>query len=157
MVKPHIDYLIEVWGTAAKTNLEILQTGQNKIIKALFRYDYLTPTAKIYTETKLMNIPQTYKYNTCILIRKILTKDIHTQLTFTKKINVQKVLTRQANNLCLAKKPRTNYGIKNIMFEGAYLYNKLPKDIKQCKSLNTFKKLLKLHVLKDFSYVNIKN
>lgn len=104
-----------------------------------------------------MNIPQTYKYNTCILIRKILTKDIHTQLTFTKKINVQKVLTRQANNLCLAKKPRTNYGIKNIMFEGAYLYNKLPKDIKQCKSLNTFKKLLKLHVLKDFSYVNIKN
>ena len=70
MVKPHLDYLIDVWGSAPKIHLQALQRSQNKIIKLLFHYDYLTPTANVYKETRRMNISQTYKYNTCILGQK---------------------------------------------------------------------------------------
>lgn len=150
LVKSHLDYLIEVWGSAAKTNLKSLQIAQNKIIKRLFHYNYLTRTKKIYKETKLMNITQMYKFNTCLLIRKILTRDIHSKIIFTKKKNIQNRLTRQANNINLSK-ARTNYGKRNIMFEGVQFYNKLPKDLKSVNSLFTFKKLLKNHILKDFS------
>lgn len=110
----------------------------------------MAPTEKIFKETKLFSLPQIYKYSTCILIQKILTKDIHTQIEFEKNINIQKTITRQLNNIYI-KKPRTNYGIKNIMFEGAQLYNKLPNKIKQAKSLNNFKKLLKIQIFNDFS------
>lgn len=147
LVKPHIDYLIEVWGLAAKTNVNIIQRAQNKLIKVLFHYDYLTPTDTLYKKTKLLNVNQTYIYSTCILIRKILTKHIHTQIIFTKKAQVQKKLLRNANNLVL-RTPRTkSYGKKNLMYEGAQLYNKLPKEIKNSQSIKTFKKLLKDYLI----------
>lgn len=143
LVKPHIDYLIQIWGSAAKTNLISLQRAQNKLIKILFRYNFLTATEKIYKETKLMNITNTYKYNTCILIRKILSKDIHTNISFTTKNKYPHLRRlRSANNIIL-RPPRTNYGKRNITFESAQLYNKLPSNIKECKSMQTFKKLLK--------------
>lgn len=145
LIKPHIDYLIEIWGSAAKSNLDLLQTAQNKLLKVLFKYNFRTSTKKIYNETGLLNIYQTYVYNSCILVRKILSKDIHTNITFTKKQSIQKIRLRNANDIKLHK-PRTNYGKKNIMFEGAYLYNKLPKDIKESKSTSKFKRLLKNYV-----------
>lgn len=146
LVKPHIDYLIEVWGSAAKTNLSTVQTAQNKLIKVLFNYNVLTPTTKLYKNTNIMNINQTYTYRTCILIRKIINRDIHTNINFTKKSSFLKITLRNANNLIL-RPPRTNYGKKTIIFEGAQIYNKLPVDIKDSQSMSTFKRLLKFHVM----------
>lgn len=84
LVKPHLLYLVEIWGSAPKTNLKDLQIAQNKIIKMLFNYKYLTPSIKVYKKTQIMNIKQLYTYCSCILIRKILTKTIHSHITFTK-------------------------------------------------------------------------
>jgi hypothetical protein len=61
---------------------------------------------------------------------------------------VQKRLTRQANNILL-RPPRTLYGERNIIHEGAQLYNKLPKDVKDAKSMIVFKRALKQHVLNN--------
>jgi hypothetical protein len=60
LVKPHLLYLIEIWGNAAKTILKELQVLQNKIMKVLFNYNFQTSTTKTYNETKLMNIKQLY-------------------------------------------------------------------------------------------------
>lgn len=151
LAKSHIDYLIEVWGTAAKTNLQKLQTSQNKLIKTLFRYNFLTPTIQIYNETKLFNIFQTYKFNTCVLIRKILNNSIHTQIKLTKKIDFHHRQTRRANEISL-KPFRTKYGRKSIYYEGAQHYNKLPKNIKDMKQFYKFKKYLKAYISKDPSH-----
>lgn len=148
LVKPHIEYLIEIWGSAAKTNLNLLQRAQNKLIKVLFHYNYSTPTNLLYKKTRLLNISQTYIYNTCLLVRKILAKNIHTQINFTKKKQIQKIQLRNANNIVL-RTPRTNYGKKTILFEGAQLYNKLPRDIKNSQSIVTFKRLLKNYLINN--------
>ncbi|KAG6443424.1 hypothetical protein O3G_MSEX002874 [Manduca sexta] len=145
LVKPHIDYLIEIWGTAVKSNLQKLQTKQNKLIKILLNYKLRTPTEKIYEDTKIMNVAQTHTYYTCILIHKILKKEIHTSLTFTKKTQVQKIKLRNANCL-VTRAPRTNYGKKNIEYEGIQIYNKLPADVKDAKTILSFKKRLKKHL-----------
>ncbi|CAH0731038.1 unnamed protein product, partial [Brenthis ino] len=42
-----LEYLIEIWGTSARTNLKALQIKRNNIIKLLFHYNYLTPTEKV--------------------------------------------------------------------------------------------------------------
>lgn len=146
LVRPHFDYLIELWGAAAKTNLSVLQISQNKLLKVLFNYDYLTPTTRLYKELKTMKISQIFKYFTCILIRKILNKDIHTKTTFTKKPQIHKMRLRKCKDIDLYS-PRTNYGKRTIMYEGSKMYNNLPKDIKESKSLATFKRLLKNHIL----------
>jgi hypothetical protein len=148
LIKPNLEYLIEIWGSAAKSNLQTLQISQNKIIKVLFDYKRLTSTNTVYKETKTLNILQTYIYNTCLLVRKIINKDIHSHITFTKRSEVQKRLTRQANHIVL-RPPRTLYGKKNLIYEGAQLYNKLPKDVKDAKSMMVFKKALRQHILNN--------
>lgn len=148
LVKPHLEYLIEVWGTAAITNIKLLQVSQNKVIKVLFHYDYLTPTKKLYTETKLLNLKQIYTYKTCILIRKIINKEIHSEITFTEKNKYLTKTLRNADNIFLPL-PRTRYGSENLMYEGAKMYNKLPKNLKETASNNVFKKALHLHILKN--------
>lgn len=127
LVKPHLLYLVEIWGSAVKTKLAGLQITQNKIIKTIFNYHYLTSTNKIFTETKLMTIKQLYIYNTCILIKKILCSQLHTNLSFIKVKQTTLRCTRRASFLVLPK-VRTNYGRKTINFEGAQLFNKLPTD-----------------------------
>ncbi|KAJ8730285.1 hypothetical protein PYW07_017323 [Mythimna separata] len=146
LVKSHLLYLIEIWGSAGKTKLQELQRLQNRVIKTLFRYPYLTPTHKIFKETKLMNISQLYVYNTCILIRKIIDGAIHTNLTFTKKCHITKRSLRRPSLLVLPK-TRTNYARKNITYEGVQLYNKLPSHIKNVSSFNGFKSQLSKYIL----------
>lgn len=150
LVKPHLDYLIEIWGTAAPSNLKDLQISQNKLIKVLFSYHYLTPTKQLYKDTKIMNIKQSYIYNTCILIKKIINKEINTEINFRKNFEITKRRLRNANDL-YPQAPRTNFGKHNIMHEGAKLYNSLPPMIKQTKSTTTFKILLKKFVSDNYS------
>lgn len=150
LVKPHIDYLIEVWGTAGKNNLEILQRAQNRLIKILFNYKFLTSSRKIYEDTKIMNIKQSYMYYTCILIRKILNNEINTSIKFTKKHELQTKKLRNTNHL-VTRRARTNYGKKNIEFDGVNIYNKLPTYIKESKTMAKFKKLLKLHIIGTYT------
>lgn len=66
LVKSHLEYLVEIWGSAATSNLNALQRTQNKIIKVLYHYPYLTPTKELYKKTKLLDIKQLYEYGTCI-------------------------------------------------------------------------------------------
>lgn len=150
LVKPHIDYLIEVWGTASKSSLKEIQIKQNKLLKILFGYNFRTSTDKIYKETRLMDIKQSYEYSTCILIRKILNKNINTAISFKQKSQMQRIKLRSMNNLVL-RPPRTNYGKNNIEYEGAKLYNKLPNNIKNAKTMSGFKKMLKSLILSKSS------
>lgn len=146
LVKPHLTYLIEIWGNASNTKISEIQILQNKIIKLLFNYHYLTSTKKIYNETNIMNIKSLYRYNTCILIRKIINKNIHTNITLTKQKSVTARSTRRASFLVLPK-PRTNYGKTMITFEGAQLYNRLPAHVKNENSFNIFKKKLAEYIV----------
>jgi hypothetical protein len=143
LVKSHLEYLIEVWGCAAKTNLQILQSSQNKLIKCLFKYHRQTRSKLLYSKTKLFNLKQLYTFTTCMLIRKILTHKIHTQITFTKRTFRHKL--RNTNKIKLFRH-RTGYGKKNILSEGAEMYNKLPKEIKECETEKLFKTKLSAYV-----------
>lgn len=149
LIKPNINYLIEVWGSTFKTTLQNLQTAQNKCIKVLFNYGYFTPTSKVYKNTKLMNIKQLYTFNICVLIHKILNNKIHSEITFPKNNEIQKILLRNRDHIVLSK-PRTNYGKSSVLFEGAQIYNKLPKTIKQAQSIARFKKDLKDYVFTNY-------
>lgn len=157
LVKPHIEYLIEIWGCAATTNLLPLQRAQNKLIKILFKLDYLTPTKDLYTKTKLLNIHQTYVYNTCLLIRKILNKTIHTQIQFKTSVPSKYIRRCKNTNLLKLSTPRTSYGRRNIKYQGAKLYNDLPENITKTTSIIKFKKLLKEHITTSLFYQKILN
>lgn len=150
LIKPHLEYLAEIWGNAAMSNLKDLQIAQNKVIKVLFNYDYLTSTKTLYQKTGLMNLKQIYVYKTCLLIRKILDGTIHSEITFNTKSKFQRMKLRNADHLAL-RFPRTRYGTQNLMHDGAKLYNNLPKTLKDTKTFKTFKSKLKSHVTNNIT------
>ncbi|CAH2109003.1 unnamed protein product [Euphydryas editha] len=147
-VKSHLSYLIEIWGSASKTKIKELQILQNKIVKVLFNYDFMTSTDIIYKETKIMNIYQLYYFNTLILIYKILTKKIHCQIKFIRHHKMPRYSLRRHNKL-VTPKARTNYGKKTITFEGAQLFNNLPDHVKVADSITIFKRRLKLYITQN--------
>lgn len=148
LVKSHLLCLIEMWGSVGKTKLQELQRIQNRIIKVLFRYPYLTPTRTIFKETKLMNIKQLYIYNTCVLIRKIMDKPIHTDISFVKKSQISKRSLRRPSLLVLPT-IRTNYAKKSVTYEGAQLFNNLPSSVKNV-TFRSFKSQLSKHILENY-------
>lgn len=143
LVKSKLDYLIEIWGGAAKTNLKPLQIAQNKVIKILFGYDRLTHTQTLYRDTKIHNIKQTYALNTCTLIKKILDGHIHTKISLTKKTYNHNLRNTDKLELHL---PRTEYGKRSILYNGANMYNNLPNDIKENHTMSMFKSKLKQYI-----------
>jgi hypothetical protein len=100
-------------------------------------------TKLLYKNTKLFNLKQIYTYATCILIKKKLSNQTHTEISFTKRTFKHNL--RNTNKISLLT-PRTNHGISNIMFEGAQLYNNPPNNIKECNSFRVFKSRLKQHI-----------
>lgn len=148
-VKSHLIYLVELWGTASNSKLKCLQILQNKIIKCLFNFHNRTNTDKIYKETKLMNISQLYRFQTLILIYKILHKKIHSKIKLNINHATPKYSQRRPKKFFLVSGSRTNYGRKVLTSEGALLFNKLPDFIKKSESLNIFKQRLKDHILED--------
>lgn len=144
LIKSNLEYLIEIWGSAALSNLSPLQRLQNKIIKTLFHYPYLTPTTLLYKKTNLLNIKQLYTYNTCVLIKNILSKSIQSNIHIPKKETSHNLRNRHKLEL---SKTRTNYyGQRSILFGGVQLYNKLPSDITECDNIKIFKCKLKKYV-----------
>ena len=61
-----------IWGTCGKTNLNIVQILQNKILKVLFHYDRLTSTEILYTELKVPKINVILELEQIKLMYKIL-------------------------------------------------------------------------------------
>lgn len=149
LVKPHLDYLVTVWGTAASRKIQELQATQNRIVKALFQYNYWTPTATLYKDTNIMNVRQLYKYHTCLLIRKIMRRETHTKITFVCNHQVRNYNLRRASYISTRSiNPRTAHGKKTIIFEGVNLFNKIPKDIRSMQSTILFKKCLRGYISK---------
>ncbi len=56
---------IEVFGKTAKSNISKIQRIQNKIIKVLYKKEWLTPTDDLHKELKLLQIRDIYKL--CVL------------------------------------------------------------------------------------------
>lgn len=95
-----------------------------------------------------MNITQIYNYNTCILIRKILNNELHTEITFTKRKRNSNLRPINPDDLNI-QPARTKSGSKTLLNEGVKLYNSLPQEIKQINSLPVFKKKLKNYILNN--------
>lgn len=147
LVKPHLDYMVEVWGSTPKSNLQRLQTAQNKLVKILFGFDRLTHTPIIYNKTGIYNIKQTYILKVCITIYKILNKIHHTEISLKQKDTSYGL--RNAKHIQL-NQPRTNYGKRCLLYDGVKIFNDLPNVIKNSESIKIFKNKIKDYLSKKY-------
>ena len=144
-----LQYLIIVWGHAAKSKLEKNQTLQNRCVKVIFNFPHLYPTELLYTNLNHRIIPVLglRDSQTIIFVHNTLHKqNFHHSITFTARINRHN--TRNASEL-LRSRASTNLGSTRIMCYGPLKYNLLPYELKLITNTILFKIKLKQHLIRN--------
>lgn len=142
----HIIYGLVVWGGATKFKIKEVQTVENRAIKNLFGYQYLTSTEWIHSTNKLLTILQQYKYQTSLLVHNILNNNIHTNTTISYRSHHHHRTFRD-NPLSIPQTNTVLYGSRSCVNQSILNYNALPSAIKV--QITSAKEKIKNHYLQD--------
>ena len=146
---PYISYCNEIWGNTYSTNVNCLYILQKKAIRLMFCADRLAHTNEIFKDLSILKVPELIRYKTAILMYNIFhgTLPEHLQNRFTLYANLHN--TRRSSTFVMLQ-ARTNIKAMCLSVYGVKLWNSLPGNIKDCTSLNLFKKYLKIHLLSSY-------
>lgn len=141
----HFRYLLPVWGNCGVVNFNTVQILQNKVLKILFNYDYLTHTAVLYRELGLNRLDTLLELEQCKLMHKIIHKKQKSNNQILFNFNMHTHCTRTQGNIHL-NNIRTNKGIMSPLYRASIAYDKLPVEIRNVPHYNKFLKLTKHHL-----------
>ena len=146
---PYLSYCNEIWGNTYTSNVKCLFTLQKKAIRLICNADRLAHTNAMFKDMSILKISEFVKYKTAIVMFNIFhgTLPIQLQMRFTKYSSVYS--TRQTKSFVMVQ-VRTNLKAMCLSVHGVKLWNTLPDDIKNCTSVNIFKKCIKKHFLSHY-------
>ena len=135
-------YGLEVYGHTSKANIKKIQTLQNKILKTIFNKDQLTPTITLHKELHILQV-QFSQANLLLVCkqRNNLLPEIFKDY-FKVRNEIHDINVRNSNKLHVIK-TKTNQGNKMFKTKGASLYNSLPDEFLNIKTISNFKKRVK--------------
>ena len=146
LVQPHFDYCSIVWGNCGKTLSERLQKLQNRAARILTSSSYEVDARYLLQQLGWKGLIIQRQIQVALMVFKAL-NDLapdHLSSMCTERSTSGYVLRDSTNKLHVPL-PRTNYLKKSFSYRGATLWNSLPCNLRQEKSLNRFKQLLNFH------------
>ncbi len=125
-----------------------IKTLQNKILKILFKQNFLKPTVDLYRDLELRQIQEILKIEQSKLVYKILNNQIKTNITIKISDQVHSYNTRNNTNI-FTEFSRTNIALFNPIKRAADTFNSIPSSIRTVKSYPKFVSIIK----KQFSEI----
>ena len=165
LIYSHLVYAIEVWGSACDTHLSNIMTQQKRSVRVMSYKDQfpdlpgpLYPSTPLFKKLEILKIKDIFLLQISKFIHKCvnsniidnfnqwftLNKDVHFHRT---RANFRISSQETTNNLFIPFGRTTNYGLKKVKVNGPKIWNSLPINLRNYKSLNTFKILLKKYLL----------
>ena len=148
IVRPHFDYCCEVWDVIGETQSKRLQKLQNRAARVITNMSNdvdhtIALQALGWEPLKLMRKKAKAK-----LMYKILNKTAPETLTnlFTHKTEITNYKLRGISSSLSLPQPRTNYMKNSFMYQGAYLWNSIPNEIREHKTLSGFQNKIATHI-----------
>ncbi len=135
-------YLITAWGNCSKTKFEKAERLQNKIIKIIFNFDFLTPTMNIYRDTQILPLSKLMIYEQCKMVYKLKSglQKFNTKITYAREHHEYN--TRNQDNF-YQYNTRTDKGINENIRKSFKAYDSLPREIKSIPNISKFLRELK--------------
>ena len=149
IVRPYFDYCCEVWDVFGETQSKRLQKLQNRAARIILNLSndvdhtialHALGWEPLQTERKKAKAKMMYK-----VLNKTGPKSL-TNLFSYKSEKTNYHLRDISSSLCLPK-PRTNNMKKSFMYDGAHLWNSIPKEIRESKSLSSFRNKIAAHII----------
>ena len=147
-VYPYFNYCNLIWGGAASTHIKTLVLLQKKCTRIISKVGYLDSTEPLFSELKLLTIEQIYDLNCSKFIYCSENNIKYTE--FSDRIRTNGSYHRYPTRTC---KQLRNPPIRIIKFKKSFLnhginmWKILPENIKNAKSLPTFKRKIKDYTL----------
>ena len=145
---PHLCYGICSWGAFSKDQLKKLQNIQTRCIRNFTDDNVLVENR--FKVNNIFNLEDIYQYFTSIQFYKYFISDKNDY--FINKINSDQVhhyhhtQFKSVNNMNLPF-PRISKYKSSFYYKSVQLWNSLPVDIREIKSLNKFKRDVKSFIL----------
>ena len=148
IIRPYFDYCCEVWDVFGETQSKRLQKLQNRAARIILNLSndvhhtialHALGWEPLQTERKKAKAKMMYK-----VLNKTGPKSL-TNLFSYKGEKTNYHLRDISSSLCLPK-PRTNNMKKSFMYDGAHLWNSIPKEIRESKSLSSFRNKIAAHI-----------
>ena len=148
IVRPYFDYCCEVWDVFGVTQSKRLQKLQNRAARVILDVSNdVNHTIALHTlgweplsaRRKKAKAKMMFK-----ILNKMGPKSL-TDLFSYKSEKTEYNLREISQSLCLPK-PRTDHMKKSFMYDGAILWNSIPKNIRESKSLSCFCQKIATHI-----------
>lgn len=147
IVQPNFDYCASLYLNASKEQIKSMQKIQNRGMRSILKCDYFASKKFMLNSLQWLSIAQRIKFNVLIMIFKIKNGMVPDYILNEVRY-VSDVSSRTLRNQSDFSLPnyKSNTTRNSIYYEGLKLYNQLPNDIKNCKTLLTFKLKCKKYV-----------
>ena len=142
MVHPHINYCIEVWGSAYQSHINSLVVLQKKAIRIITFSHFQAHTEPLFKKNRILPLSKLYFLSISLLVFTELSGHAVINFGFQTHIQTHYHNTRNKHRLTLPKH-NTNYGCKSITHVGPKIFNQLPPAILNSPSPHVFKRKVK--------------
>ena len=141
LIQPHFDYCFVVWDKCKKTLTDKLQKLQNRAARILTYSPYDASADPLIESLGWKKLENQRKVKKAVMVYKSLNSlaPSYMRSMFIDRDGLTNYSLRDTEGKLAIPKPRTNYLKNSFSYDGAILWNSLPIELRQAKSLNLFK------------------
>ena len=140
-IQPLINYCLTIWGNCSKQDLHRISKLLKRAARIILDKPHDAPSKPLFKELKWLTIDKYVEYQKAILVYKSLNGIAPQclQEMFNKTQTVYGLRSTE-NGYLSVPKPNIEHFKKSFQFSGVNIWNSLPFNVKDSKSLNIFKK-----------------
>ena len=141
IIRPYFDYCCEVWDVFSETQSKRLQKLQNRAARIIMNMSNDTDHSVALKALGWKTLKVERKKAKAKMMYKLLNNMGPQSLTnlFTYKGETTSYNLRNISGTLCLPQPRTNNLKKSLVYDGSFLWNSIPKEIKESKSLSSFR------------------
>ena len=139
---PIMDYCCQIWGKENKKAVSKIDKLQSRICKSILDLPYRSQHKNVFTELNILQFSSRCKYHTAVLAYKIINDMAPIYLKESIKLcnnNTYNLRSTSHRDILLLSTPRTNYLKDTFKYFAMVIWNTIPQDIRDTRSLNSFK------------------
>ena len=148
LVLPYLSYYTLLWGDQNNANLNSLFITQKKVIRTCAYSIWLEHSTPLFLSLNKLKIREIYTYQLAVYMNRYHHNLLPPGLPnnkFTVQSDIHSYNTRQALDLHIDS-TNTKLAENTIKIQGPIIWNSINKATKNCRSLASFKKSLKVGV-----------
>ena len=135
-----IIYMISVWGGTEDYVVKAVQVMQNKAARCVTKLGWFTPTGRLLLQCNWLSINQLIFFHTALQIWRV--SKTKCPVYIDTKLQLSNTRSSAQGNLRVPVVERS-VSSKSFMVKSAVIWNQIPPEIRNCKTLGVFKKSLK--------------